>query len=125
MNTQGIIDKLSWIDSVAGGVWILLTIIMLGMLIKLHRDGYRKDKIFKIGVGLLIFVWLYPLYTGFYQSLIIGEIGNIATLIFTIVYFSALKKKYNLLQNWMIPQIIWLSVATFYVGLMIMNVYLT
>ena len=91
MSAQDIIGYFSWIDGIAGGVWMILTGLMIGMLIRTYRQFGRMHKYFYLGLGLLIFVWMYPLYTSFYTNIIIGEIGNVATLIFTLVVMMALK----------------------------------
>ncbi|MEM9933379.1 MAG: hypothetical protein AAF824_07195 [Bacteroidota bacterium] len=121
MEAPFIIEKLSWIDKVAGGVWIGLSIILIWVLTILYREEGPEGRTFLTGVALLVFVWLYPLYTSFFSNVLIGEIGNIATLIFTLFFLFQLKRKYRNLAKWMIPQSVWLSVATCYVGLMIIS----
>ncbi|MEM8887817.1 MAG: tryptophan-rich sensory protein [Bacteroidota bacterium] len=116
-----IIESLSWIDSIAGFVWLVLSGIMIYILFRIKGLEGTKNKYFSLGVFLLVIVWLYPLYTGFYSSLEIGAVGNVFTLGVTLWHLIRLKELDRRLSSLMIPQIIWLSVATFYVSLMILD----
>ena len=120
---EKIIDALSWIDMVAATVWILLTIIMFWVLYRLYEAYGSSHKTFQLGIALLIAVWLYPLYTFLFNQLEVGFVGNILTLALTLVYRRRLTEHSKTLANWMIPQIIWLVLATFYVGCMLVLKY--
>ncbi|MEK6155183.1 tryptophan-rich sensory protein [Flavobacteriaceae bacterium 3-367] len=120
---KNILHSLSWIDSVAGAVWILLTLIMIGVLYQIYRrKGYTK-KSFYLGLLLLVLIWSYPLYTNFFDALEIGMAGNIFTLLMTVLYMVRLKTVSIGLSKFMIPQAIWLSVASLYVGLLLLDKY--
>lgn len=119
MNPNTILNNLSWIDSVAGGVWLILSGLLVGILIMIYNRLGISNRYFGAGVLLLMAIWLYPLYTSFYSQLIIGEIGNIATLIATVGFIKLLRKFSVPTSRLLIPQVIWLSMATFYVGLML------
>ncbi|MBT8180505.1 MAG: tryptophan-rich sensory protein [Eudoraea sp.] len=120
---ENIINALSWIDSAAATVWILLTIIMFWLLYKVYDIEGRKHPVFGFGVFLLILVWLYPLYTFFFNQLEVAFIGNLLTLWATIIYMQKLKKLPVREYKWMIPQIVWIIIATFYVGCMLVEKY--
>ncbi len=120
---ESIIDALSWIDTIAATVWIFLTIIMFWLLYKVNETLGRKHRTFYLGIFLLILVWLYPVYTFLFNQLEVGFLGNIFTLVVTVVYMKRLKAISNRLSRWMIPQIIWLVVASFYVGCMLVLKY--
>lgn len=120
---ENIINALSWIDSAAATVWILLTIIMFWLLYKVYDIEGRKHPVFGFGVFLLILVWLYPLYTFLFNQLEVAFIGNLLTLWATIIYMQKLKKLPVREYKWMIPQIVWIIIATFYVGSMLVEKY--
>ena len=118
---KNFIAYLSWIDSVAGGVWILLSLIMIGVLYQIYRKRGSANPYFFLGLFLLIIVWLYPLYTSFFDNMEIGMAGNLITLLVTIAFMLRLKSISKRLSQFMIPQVIWLFVATVYVGLMLID----
>ena len=120
---KNILHSLSWIDSAAGAVWILLTLIMIGVLYQIRQRKGSTKKSFYLGLLLLAMVWSYPLYTNFFDALEIGMVGNIFTLLITVIYMMRLKNVSIWLSKFMIPQAIWLSVATFYVGLLLLDKY--
>ena len=53
---DNIINALSWIDSAAATVWILLTIIMFWFLYIVYEVEGRKHPIFHFGIFLLVLV---------------------------------------------------------------------
>lgn len=120
---ERIIEALSWIDTIAATVWIFLTVIMFWLLYKVNDTLGRKHPTFKLGIFLLILVWLYPLYTFLFNQLEVGFLGNILTLVVTVIYMKRLRAISNRLSRWMIPQIIWLVIASFYVGCMLVLKY--
>ena len=120
---ENILNELRWIYMVAGGVWVVLTVFMIWVLLEIYKSLGDKNPYFRLGLFLLAIVWLYPVYTGLYQQLEIGFVGNIFTLFITILYMSKVNKISKSLPKWMIPQSIWLTVATFYTGLMIVDKY--
>ncbi len=122
---ETIIDGLSWIDTIAGTVWIILTVIMFWLLYKVYEVFGSSHPTFYFGIFLLAIVWLYPLYTFFFNQLEVGFAGNIFTLIVTVMYMNRLKQLSLKKSRWMIPQIVWLVVASFYVGCMLVIKYQT
>ena len=120
---ENIINALSWIDSAAATVWILLTIIMFWFLYKVYDIEGRKHPVFHFGVFLLVLVWLYPLYTFLFNQLEVAFLGNLITLWATVVYMQKLRKLPIKEYKWMIPQIAWIIIATFYVGCMFVEKY--
>ena len=75
------------------------------------------------GVFLLILVWLYPLYTFLFNQLEVAFIGNLLTLWVTASYMQKLKKLPIKEHKWMTPQIVWIIIATIYVGCMLVEKY--
>lgn len=124
MTLETIIEALFWIDTIAATVWIFLTVIMFWILYQLYGLEGKQHPIFRFGVFLLVLVWLYPIYTFLFNQLEVGMAGNLLTLWATIYYMLKLKKlpfkKYLLL----LPQIIWLLIASFYVGCLLAEKYL-
>ncbi|TAI48267.1 hypothetical protein [Flagellimonas allohymeniacidonis] len=118
-----ILDYFTWIDFMAAGVWILLSIIMIWILIRVDKLKGRNNPYFYLGLFLLVFVWLYPLYTYLFNQLEVGAAGNLLTLWLTLKYRSRLKEVKQNLHNYLAPQIIWLVLATLYVGLQILVKY--
>ena len=121
---ENIINALSWIDSAAATVWILLTIIMFWLLYKVYETEGRNHPVFHFGVFLLVLVWLYPLYTFLFNQLEVAFLGNLITLWATVVYMQKLRKLPIKEFKWMIPQIVWIIIASFYVGCMLVEKYL-
>ena len=120
---EKIIDSLSWIDTAAGTVWIVLTIIMFWLLYKVYEVVGSKHPTFYFGVFVLVFVWLYPLYTFLLNQIEVGFVGNIITLVVTVMYMNRLKEVLGKKSRLLIPQIVWLIIATFYVGSMLVLKY--
>nr|WP_299346070.1 hypothetical protein [Allomuricauda sp.] len=118
-----ILDYLTWIDFIAAGVWVLLTIIMVWLLFRIYKKTGMANGHFYLGIFLLVIVWLYPLYTYFFNQLEVGAAGNIFTLLVTLKYRSGLKGLNRNLSKYLIPQIVWLVAATLYVGLQILVKY--
>lgn len=118
-----LLDYFTWIDLIAAGVWIVLTVIMIWILYRIHRVMGSKNPYSYLGIFLLVIVWLYPIYTYLFNQLEIGAAGNVFTLLVTLRYGSKLKELKQGLHRYMIPQIIWLIVATLYIGLQILVKY--
>jgi tryptophan-rich sensory protein len=114
-----LIENLSWIEKVAGGVWVFLTILLLFAIFDIAKSqgGWKNKYVFSI-IILIVFIWLYPFYTLGFQ-LIPGLIGNIAVGLiacFIVWFVWPLSRKAGLLTA---PVIIWIFAATFYVSLLI------
>lgn len=120
---EDLINSLSWIDSAAATVWILLTVIMFWLLYKVYGIEGRNHTVFRFGVFLLILVWLYPFYTYIFNQLEVAFAGNLLTLWATVAYMQKLKKLPIKEYKFMIPQIVWIIIATFYVGCMLIMKY--
>jgi hypothetical protein len=118
-----LLNVLSWIDTIAATVWIGLTVIMFWILYKVYGKEGKQHPVFRFGVFLLVLVWLYPLYTYFFNQFEVSLAGNLITLWASITYSRRLKPLGKKMANWMYPQIIWTSLATIYVGLLLLNKY--
>lgn len=118
-----LLNALSWIDTIAATVWIGLTVIMFWILYKVYGKEGKKHPVFRFGVFLLVLVWLYPIYTYFFNQLEVGLAGNLLTLWATISYRNRLKPLGGKMANWMFPQIIWVCLASVYVGLLLLVKY--
>ena len=117
MILKDFINSLSWIDIIAAPIWIILSVVLIWILLKIiNQVGWRNEYVYW-QLGLLIFIWMHPLYTSIIKGDTIVEIGNIATLILTVFVFYKIKVKFNNLANGLIPQIIWISFASIYIGL--------
>lgn len=119
MNLSELLSYFDWINQIAGGVWGFLSILMIVTILRLRKMGKVTRPAMQTGIVLLIFVWLYPLYTLSFQSMILGEAGNILTLMLTVFYARRVKQISRPLARLMIPQMIWLSMACVYLGLQI------
>ncbi len=118
---EKIIDSLSWIDSAATIVWIVLILIMLIIIKNLHSNFGWQDRTLKFGLILLLVVVAYPLYTRFFLQLEIGFIGNIATLIMTLIYMKRIRVKKMKEAQWLWPQIIWICLVSIYLASMLIE----
>ena len=117
MDFGAIVENLSWIDQVATGVWIGLTVVMLYVLYRVYRDRGSKDGNIYFGIFLLVAVYAYPFYTGFFQFQTIAWIGNVVTFLITLIHAIRLRKLSVPLSWCMSPQLAWLFVATVYLSL--------
>lgn len=115
------IDALSWIDTLAPTVWIGLTVIMFWILYKVYGKEGKKHPVFRFGVFLLILVWLYPIYTFIFNQLEVSLAGNLITLWATFSYHRRLIPLGTKYARWMHPQLVWICLATIYVGLLLVN----
>ena len=120
---EELLNALSWIDTIAATVWLGLTVIMFWILYKVYGKEGKKHPVFRFGVFLLILVWLYPIYTFIFNQLEVGLAGNLITLWATYSYKKRLEPFGVKYGNWMYPQLIWLCVASIYVGLLLINRY--
>ncbi|MBT8256836.1 MAG: hypothetical protein KJO49_00070 [Bacteroidia bacterium] len=118
---EKIINSLSWIDSAATIVWIVLILIMLIIIKNLHSNFGWQDRTLKFGLILLLVVVAYPLYTRFFLQLEIGFIGNIATLIMTLIYMKRIRVKKMKEAQWLWPQIIWICLVSIYLASMLIE----
>jgi hypothetical protein len=117
MNLHNFLAALQWIEEVAAIVWIILSAILVCTLFKtIQQLGWRSKYVYG-QIGLLVFMWLHPVYTSIIKAKGIVEIGNIATLILTVLVFYQLKLRFGSISNWLIPQMVWLAVASLYTGL--------
>jgi hypothetical protein len=117
MDLRDFVKSVSWITNIAAPIWIILSIILIWILFKTVQQVGWYNKFVYWQIGLFIFVWLHPVYTSFLKGDIIVEIGNIVSLILTVLVFYKLKIKFGSISNWLIPQIIWLTIASLYIGL--------
>jgi hypothetical protein len=117
MNLHNFLAALQWIEEVAALVWIILSALLVCTLFKtIQQLGWRSKYVYG-QIGLLVFMWLHPVYTSIIKAKGIVEIGNIATLILTVLVFYQLKLRFGSISNWLIPQMVWLAVASLYIGL--------
>ncbi len=120
---ENIIESLSWIDTIASTIWIILSVIMFWILYKVYETHGSSHPTFYFGIFLLIMVWLYPVYTFLFNQLEVGFVGNVLTLMLTLMYIKRLRAVSVSVSRLMIPQIVWLVLATFYVGCMLVFKY--
>jgi len=122
MDTVAIEQSLSWIDQVAGGVWVGLTALLGLSAYRLARtQGTFRNRYTNRLLVLVALIWTYPLYTFGFQSLLAGLIGNIVVAAFAGYVVTYSWKESHQAALLVTPIIGWLSVATFYISLMIVN----
>ncbi|MBT8271745.1 MAG: hypothetical protein HKO90_07505 [Flavobacteriaceae bacterium] len=121
---QKFIEAMSWIDHVATIVLIGLILILLVIVKNLHSEYGWNDKALNLGIILLVIILAYPLYTGFILQLEIGFIANIASLILTLSLRKKLMSRSRRENQWLWPQIIWLCIASVYIGAMLIEDHL-
>lgn len=119
MTVASVLDSLDWVSDVAGGVWLGLTAIMVFIVVRLRKNRDQFRYTYRLGWILLIAVWAYPLYTGFFSNVLLGEIGNVATLLLTVHYAVKLKVVDRSFSWLMLPQVLWCAVASVYGGLLL------
>ena len=117
MEIAEVLNYLTWIETIAGIVWIFLTGLTVVATFKVYMEEGNKSTTFRLGLLLVTIVWLYPAYAGFVGSVLLGEIGTLITLSLTVGYFVKLRKISGKLSRLMIPQTVWLSLASIYLGL--------
>ena len=119
MNIQSILEKLYWIDGVAGGVWVLLTVLMFGAIFLISRAEGELWNIYTNRVlVLLIAVWLYPVFVfGSAFPQLLGLFGNVFVAALAIHTIRIVRKSSRAAALLIFPSVIWLGIATLYVGL--------
>lgn len=120
---EKIIESLNWIDNAAIPVWILLSLLMLWIQYQVYGMEDRKHAIFVLGFVLLALIWLYPAYTYLFNQLEVGFAGNLLTLVVSWIYWIRLRTLSLKLSRLMVPQLIWLIVASVYVGSLLVFKY--
>ncbi len=82
INGAKVVKRLSWIDRVIMPVWVFLTLLIFlaFYLVILEEDHTWNQYTYRI-LYLIIIIWLYPLYTLGFTSLILGIAGNILVVI--------------------------------------------
>ena len=120
MDPVSIVNKLEWINQVAGFVWVALTILMVLAIRELARaEGQVWQKFTYAILGLIALVWLYPLYTLGFQ-LIPGLIGNLVVLIATLVTALYVKRSSLRAALLLVPTLAWITTATVYVKMILL-----
>ncbi len=116
METQLFGFSLDWIPGVAGGVWIVLTVLMgIACRLLLRAGSPSSKRHARLVIGLIVFCWLYPLYTLGFQ-LIPGFIGNILTVLAAAWVVLTIRQSSRSAALLVLPVIVWTSVATVYVA---------
>jgi hypothetical protein len=123
MEIRDILDSMNWIDRYAAAIWFFLSLILIGILLQLYLRAGTQSSSFWMGIGLLLLIWLYPLYTAWFKLFEIGTVGNIITLGYTLVYRSRIQKINPKWGRWLWPHIIWMGLATLFLGLQIWQKY--
>ncbi len=103
---------------VIGMVWTGLFVCM-GLarwnLIRSREKGAAASGVSIVWLAILCLA--YPIYTGGLRSEIIGFIGNVVTLVFTLAVIAFVFPKSRTAALWTLPIAIWLSYATFLTAL--------
>jgi len=123
MEIREILDSINWIDRYAAAIWFFLSLILIGLLLRLYARSGTQSSSFWMGIGLLLLIWLYPLYTAWFKLFELGAVGNTLTLAYAVVFQSKLRKARPKLARWIWPHIIWMFLATLYLGLQIWQKY--
>lgn len=121
MNKQlfiNIVEKLHWIDQVVGGVWVVLSLLMIVSAWAVYKqNGFNRD--FWFIIALVAATWTYPLYTlGFQQ--VPGLIGNILYIAFAVYAISQVRHSAVFASYLLYPQVVWVSIASIYVACQIL-----
>lgn len=120
---ESLLQYLNWIPNLATGVWLVLTGILIYTLLEINKKLDMKQPVFKAGVVLVVLIWLYPLYTRLFYPIEAGFIGNIITLLATFYYYKKLSQSIGHLRVWLWPQLIWISIASFFTLLLLIHKY--
>ena len=123
MDLNTIIDHLSWIPTIAGAVWVILSAIFVYVLLQIPSNTAAGTRTIRFGLALLLFIWLYPIYTYIFPGWIVAEVGNIVTLLITLLFVYELRKIAVQDSKWLWPQIAWNFTACVYGGLMLVALY--
>ncbi|MEM9301709.1 MAG: tryptophan-rich sensory protein [Pseudomonadota bacterium] len=112
------VNALSWIDRVAGAVWIALTLLMLCAARWLRDDGGRFwNSSSKPILALIIVVWLYPLYSLGFSSLWLGLLGNLVVFATAAWALRSAGTRSRRAALALAPTPLWLTAASGYIGL--------
>jgi len=109
-----ILNNLNWINAISGYVWIILTFNMLIILYRIFKAAGTNNKHFYLGMILLLFTWMHPLYTDFYTNLEIALLGNVFIIFLSTIYTIRLKVVDLTAAKMMLPQLIWLICTNVY-----------
>ena len=120
---DNLLSSLSWIPDYSTGIWLVVTALLVFTLLGVNKELGLENKLFKIGVLLILLIWLYPLYTQLYYPIELGFIGNLITLVVSWWYFMVMRKKMPKLVKWLYPLLIWALLASVYTLLMLIQRY--
>ena len=118
-----LLSLLNWVPDYATGIWLVITALVVFTLLGINKELGLKHRLFKIGVVLVVIIWLYPLYTQLYYPIELGFIGNLLTLMASWWYFKAVRKELPKLVKWLYPLLIWAILATIFTLLMLLQRY--
>ncbi len=121
MNTELFIHKLEWIPDAAGVVWLLLTILLLITLKIVRQQEDKKAKLHsKLLFVLIACCWCYPTFLlGF--ALMPAFIGSAVTVVFAACVVWHLSKHSKVAASLASTVMVWGTLATFYIGLLLFS----
>lgn len=111
------LEYLKWIDQIAGPVWLLLTIFLFRVLYLIVQKSGWRNKFFYLTVGLLVLIYLHPVYTSFYPSLDVVQAGNVITFFYGLFVYLQLRRFSPFVAQWLLPQLVWNTAAIFFTAL--------
>ncbi|NQX78522.1 hypothetical protein [Gilvibacter sp.] len=119
--TEQLYQSLSWIPEYATGVWVTLSAILVFTLLRVGKRQQVGSALFNLGIGVLALIWLYPLITPYFYPIETGLILTLITFGFSIYYYSRLAREVAKLHLLLVPQLIWLSLSTLYLLLVLIS----
>ncbi|WP_435579678.1 hypothetical protein [Gilvibacter sp.] len=119
--TEQLYQSLYWIPEYATGVWVTLSVLIVFVLLKIIQRRHLGKSLFNLGIGVLALIWLYPLITPYFYPIETGLILTLITFGFSIYYYSRLAREAAKLHLLLVPQLIWLSLSTLYLLLVLIS----
>ncbi|MDC7998290.1 hypothetical protein [Gilvibacter sediminis] len=121
--SEQLYQSLSWIPEYATGIWISLSAILVFTLLKVGKRQVVGSPLFKLGLLVLIVIWLYPAVTPYFYPIESGFIVTVITFVLSIYYYKSLAKQTPRLQLWLWPQLLWLVLVMLYTLVVLLNKY--
>lgn len=113
---KNILPYLTWISTIAGPVWIILSFVMLYTLLLIQKAKGVYNREWLSVLALIVVCWLHPVYTTG-NPLVVELIGNVFTLIFAWIVYLIAKQQLPVPAKYLLPVMIWLFCASIYIGI--------
>lgn len=118
-----LLSYLNWLPNYATGIWLVLTGILVFTLLQINKQLSIQHPLFKLGVVVIVLIWLYPLYTQLFYPIEVGFIGSLITLAATWIYYKKITQTLAGLSKWLYPVLVWAIISGVYTLLVLISKY--